>query len=135
MAIKMEPIGFVRTDSKPTTKCWRTSDVEGDLVIANRFKEGIVDLETGQHIVVFFHLNKSRQFSEKDLKAGHPDHKRRFGVFSTLSAVRPNPIGMSFFEVVAVTSNTIRVKGLDVADQTPILDIQPDTCPWECKNA
>jgi len=135
MAIKMKPIGFVKTDSKSITQCWRTSNVEGDLVIANRYKEGIVDLEIGQHIFVLFHLNRSQQFSEKDLKASHPEHERRFGVFSTLSVVRPNPIGMSFLEVVDVKSNTIRVRGLDVADQTPILDIKPDACPWDCEDA
>lgn len=132
MDIKMKPIGFVKTDLKPITQCWKTSNVEGDLVIDKRYQEGISDLEIGQHIFVLFHFNRSQQFSVQDLKASHPEHERRFGVFSTLSAVRPNPIGMSFLEVVDVKSNTIRVRGLDVADQTPILDIKPDSCPWDC---
>jgi len=133
MAIKMKPIGFVKIDLKTITQCWRTSNVEGDLVIAARYKEGIVDLEKGQHIYVLFHFNKSQQFSEKDLKASHPENERRLGVFSTLSDVRPNPIGMSLLEVVDVKSNTIRVRGLDIADKTPILDIKPDACPWDCQ--
>lgn len=134
MDIKMKPIGFVNTDPKPLTQCWKTSDIEGDLVIDKQYQEGISDLKIGQYIFVFFHFNKSPLFSEQNLKSGHPEHHKKYGVFSTLSAVRPNPIGMSFLEVVDVKSNIVRVKGLDVADQTPILDIKPDSCPWDCKS-
>lgn len=133
MDINLKPIGFVKTDLKPLTQCWITSDIEGDLIIDKKYQEGISDLKIGQYIFVLFHFNKSSLFSEQNLKSSHPECNRKYGVFSTLSAVRPNPIGMSFLEVVNVKSNTIRVKGLDIADQTPILDIKPDSCPWDCE--
>jgi tRNA (Thr-GGU) A37 N-methylase len=47
------------------------------------------------------------------------------GVFSICSPVRPNPIGMSVFDVIAVERNLIKVRGIDVLDGTPILDIKP----------
>lgn len=132
MDITMKPIGFVKTDLKSTAQCWKTSDIEGDLIIDKKYQEGISDLKIGQYIFVLFHFNKSSLFSEQHLKSSHPDCDSKYGVFSTLSAVRPNPIGMSFLEVVDVKSNAIHVKGLDIADQTPILDIKPDSCPWDC---
>jgi tRNA (Thr-GGU) A37 N-methylase len=46
------------------------------------------------------------------------------GIFSICSPVRPNPIGMSVLEVLAVEGNTVHVRGLDMRDGTPILDIK-----------
>ncbi len=56
------------------------------------------------------------------------------GVFSICSPIRPNPIGMSVLEVLGRKGNVIYVKGLDMVDGTPILDIKPrvedkQSCP------
>ena len=49
----------------------------------------------------------------------------------THSPFRPNPIGMSVLEVLGVKGAVIHVKGLDTLDKTPILDIKPESTPWE----
>lgn len=46
-------------------------------------------------------------------------------VLATRSPHRPNPIGLSAVELVAVEANGLRVRGLDLLDGTPILDIKP----------
>lgn len=46
-------------------------------------------------------------------------------MFGTCSPVRPNPIGMSVVEVLGVRGASIDVRGLDMLDGTPILDIKP----------
>jgi tRNA (Thr-GGU) A37 N-methylase len=58
-----------------------------------------------------------------------PIREEKVGVFSTHSPFRPNPIGLSTLEVLEVDRNVIRVKGLDMQDKTPILDIKPEICP------
>jgi tRNA (Thr-GGU) A37 N-methylase len=47
------------------------------------------------------------------------------GVFSIGSPVRPNPIGLSVLKVLKVAGNKITVKGIDMFDGTPVLDIKP----------
>jgi tRNA (Thr-GGU) A37 N-methylase len=47
------------------------------------------------------------------------------GVFSTCSPIRPNPVGFSIVSVIGVKSNVISVKGIDMIDGTPVLDIKP----------
>ena len=47
------------------------------------------------------------------------------GIFSICSPVRPNAIGMSVLEVTGVEGNVLQVRGLDMRDGTPILDIKP----------
>jgi tRNA (Thr-GGU) A37 N-methylase len=58
-----------------------------------------------------------------------PIRDEKLGVFSTHSPFRPNPIGLSILEVTGVDGNVIKVKGLDMLDKTPILDIKPEVCP------
>jgi tRNA (Thr-GGU) A37 N-methylase len=50
-------------------------------------------------------------------------------VFSICSPVRPNPLGLSVVTVVAVKGATLRVRGIDMLDGTPILDIKPHIVP------
>jgi len=52
---------------------------------------------------------------------------RSMGVFATRSPVRPNPIGLSVAKIESIDfqNPAIEVSGLDLLDQTPILDIKP----------
>ncbi len=47
------------------------------------------------------------------------------GVLATRSPHRPNAIGLSAVELVAVDESSLRVRGIDLLDATPILDIKP----------
>lgn len=132
MSIEMNPIGFVMTDAEKVPRSWRASDVEGALVINEAYKEGLGNIEPNQRIVVIFSFHESPDFSP-DLLRQTPTHRRQgppgvdrsMGIFSICSPVRPNPIGMSVLEVLAVEGNTVHVRGLDMRDGTPILDIKP----------
>jgi tRNA (Thr-GGU) A37 N-methylase len=46
-------------------------------------------------------------------------------VFATRSPQRPNPIGLTVVELLGREGNRLRVRGLDMLDGTPILDIKP----------
>ena len=70
-----------------------------------------------------FHLNQSEQFKAKVSPPRLAGKKQ--GVFATRSPHRPNPIAMSVVELVDVGSDHIWVKGADLVDKTPILDIKP----------
>ncbi len=132
MSIEMEPIGFVRTDAEKLPRSFRVSEVEGKLEIGDAYREGLADFEPGQRIVVVFNFHESPAFAPRYLRQT-PPHKRhlpshedgRMGVFSICSPVRPNPIGVSILDVLEVDGTTLRVRGLDMRDGTPILDIKP----------
>jgi tRNA-Thr(GGU) m(6)t(6)A37 methyltransferase TsaA len=47
------------------------------------------------------------------------------GVFATRSPARPNPIGLSLVRLLKIDGNTLHVKGIDVIEGTPVLDIKP----------
>jgi tRNA-Thr(GGU) m(6)t(6)A37 methyltransferase TsaA len=57
------------------------------------------------------------------------DGKQRFGVFATRASFRPNPIGLSLVKLDSIEQQGgklfIHIKGADLLDQTPVLDIKP----------
>ncbi|HZY57875.1 MAG TPA: tRNA (N6-threonylcarbamoyladenosine(37)-N6)-methyltransferase TrmO [Rubrobacteraceae bacterium] len=125
MSIELKPIGFVRTDAKEIPRHWSISDVEGTLVIDEKYLEGLKDIEPGQRIVVIFNFHRSPEFTSRFLRQTSPHRGKEMGVFSICSPIRPNPIGMSILEVLGVEGTSIRVKRLDMLEGTPILDIKP----------
>ena len=125
MNIEMETIGFVQTDAKKIPRHWGVSDKEGTLVIDEKYLHGLKNIRAGQRIVVIFHFHRSPEFTSQFLSQTPPNREEQLGVFSTCSPIRPNPIGMSVLEVLRREDNVIYVKGLDMQDGTPVLDIKP----------
>jgi hypothetical protein len=76
MKIEMKPIGFVSTDAEEIPRNWKVSDVEGDLIIDEIYKEGMREIEACQEIIVFFHFHKSPPFSEKFMRIKPPIYDR-----------------------------------------------------------
>jgi tRNA (adenine37-N6)-methyltransferase len=54
---------------------------------------------------------------------------KRVGVFASRSPYRPNPIGLSLVELDGIDRHAaglaLRIKGCDLVDGTPVLDIKP----------
>jgi tRNA-Thr(GGU) m(6)t(6)A37 methyltransferase TsaA len=133
-SVTLQYIGFVRTDAETIPRHWSVSDTEGTLIIKDEYIEGLKDIQAGQRIVVIFHFHRSSEFRSEYLTQTPPNRTKGRGVFSICSPKRPNPIGMSVLEVISRTDNIIDVKGLDMLDGTPVLDIKPhviekDDCP------
>ena len=121
----MKPIGYVRTDTEDVPRHWTVSEVEGQLVIDAEYFQGLRDIRIGQQIVVLFHFHKSPEFTP-DMLVQLPRHRNKeMGIFSICSPRRPNPIGMSVLDVLAIEKTIIQVKRIDMLDGTPILDIKP----------
>lgn len=111
------------TSLSEAPKGYDESQRVGYLGIFPEFSEGLDGVEAGQTIVVLFWLHESSRDILKVHPRGKKDRPLR-GVFSTRSPVRPNPIGVSELEVLAVEGNRVQVRGLDVLDKTPVIDIK-----------
>lgn len=129
--VTFKPIGVVRTDAAVVPRHWTVSDVVGTLVIDETYQDGLKDIRPGHKIIVLFHFHKSQPFSLQDLIQKPPHRNEFLGVFSTCSPRRPNPLGLSVVEVLDVHGSTLRVKGIDMIDGTPILDLKP----WITENS
>ncbi len=122
--VTLHPIGHVETTARNLPRHWSVSQVEGFLVLRPEYAPGLRGIEPGARIVVLFHFHLSRPF-EPGLLAQSSHGIANRGVFSICSPRRPNPIGLSVLEVLEVDDCRVRVRGLDMLDGTPVLDIKP----------
>ena len=122
----MQPIGHVRspyTNTKEIPKGFGAKhEVEGVLEIREEFAAGLQDIEGFSHLFVIWVFDRSEGF---ELVGTPPIDNRPHGVFATRSPRRPNPIGLTVVELLGREGRTLRVRGVDMLDGTPILDIKP----------
>jgi tRNA-Thr(GGU) m(6)t(6)A37 methyltransferase TsaA len=97
-------------------------EAEGVLAIAPEYAAGLQDVEGFSHLFVLWEFDKSEGF---DLVGRPPLDDRLHGVFATRSPRRPNPIGLTVVELLGRDGGNLRVRGVDMLDGTPILDIKP----------
>jgi tRNA (adenine37-N6)-methyltransferase len=120
------PIGFVESPYKQTSEIPRglgaKHDTEGILKILPEFEPGLVDIEGFSHLFVIWAFDRSSGF---DLTACPPSDNRIHGVFATRSPRRPNPIGLTVVQLLQRDRAQLHVRGVDMLDGTPILDIKP----------
>ena len=111
------------TELDAAPKNYSISEHIGTLEIDPRYTEGLDGIKAGTTIVVLFWLHRSSREVLKVYPRG--DRSRGLsGVFATRSPVRPNPIALSELTVLTVEGNRLQVRGLDVLDGTPIIDIK-----------
>ena len=122
----MEPIGYVRslyTDTQDIPKgLGARHEAEGDLQIRPEFEAGLTDIEGFSHLIVIWTFHRSEGFN---LMVTPPSDDRPHGVFATRAPRRPNPIGLTIVELLRRDGPVLRVRGLDMLEGTPILDIKP----------
>ena len=120
------PIGFVRSpyqDAKDVPKgLGAQHDAEGTLEILPEFEDGLKDIEGFSHLMILWVFHRSQSY---ELVGRPPSDDRPHGVFATRSPRRPNPIGLTTVEILGREGRFLRVRGVDMLDGTPILDLKP----------
>lgn len=121
-----QPIGYIKSpyrDTKEIPKGFGARhDAEGILEILPEFGRGLTDIEGFSHLFVLWVFDRSEGF---ELLGTPPIDDRPHGVFATRSPRRPNPIGLTVVELLQRDEHILRVRGVDMLDGTPILDIKP----------
>ena len=122
----MQPIGYVRSPYKVTQEIPKglgaKHEAEGLLDVRPEFEAGLTDIEGFSHLFVIWAFDRSEGFN---LLGTPPSDDRAHGVFATRSPRRPNPIGLTVVELLSREGAALRVRGIDMLDGTPILDIKP----------
>jgi tRNA (adenine37-N6)-methyltransferase len=123
----MRSIGVVRSGYRDTAEIPKglgaKHDAEGVLEIDPELEAGLTDIEGFSHLFVLWVFDRSPQTSE--LLGIPPTDDRPRGVFATRSPYRPNPIGLTVVELLRREGNELHVRGIDMLDGTPILDVKP----------
>ncbi len=122
----MRPVGYVRSPYANLEGIPKglgaEHTAEGEIVISPKYEEGLTDIEGMSHLFVIWVFDRAQQYS---LLAQPPCDNRPHGMFATRSPRRPNPIGLTVVELIARKGNVLHVRGVDMLDGTPVLDIKP----------
>jgi len=136
MKLCFKPIGIVHLEYSDEEVKNALKGVEGIIEIYPEYEEGLEGIEDFSHIIAIFYLHKVTEEQRRVLKVKHR-RLRRFGidiskfpevgVFCTDSPHRPNPIALTIVELVRREGRFLHVRGLDVFDGTPVIDLKAYT--------
>ncbi len=126
MSLAAKPIGVVRSPYVWRDEAPRQASVgeaqTGVIVLRPGMQNTLASLLGFDYLWVLFWFHHSNGWKHQVVP---PRDTVKRGVFATRSPDRPNPIGMSAVRLLAVVGTKLRIRGLDLLDGTPVLDLKP----------
>ncbi|WP_338095829.1 tRNA (N6-threonylcarbamoyladenosine(37)-N6)-methyltransferase TrmO [Methanorbis rubei] len=126
-ALSCRTIGVVRSPFKEKGDApsqGRHTDEISMIEIAPEYRDGLDGIAAGDDLFILCWFDRSDRTILKTRKRGENEGPLR-GVFSTRSPARPNPIALTLVKLVEISGGTLRVRGLEALDGTPVIDIKP----------
>jgi tRNA (adenine37-N6)-methyltransferase len=127
IAVEMWPIGFVR-GGRTDLADDQWGHVVAEIVLDDRFSAEVLDgLDAFSHLDVVFVFDQVDE-ATVTVDARHPRGRVDWplvGIFAQRAKGRPNRIGVTTCEIIAVEERIVTVRGLDAIDGTPVLDLKP----------
>ena len=124
--LSFQPIGIIKTpylDSAPYQPV--DSDTqEFYLELEPKYAAGLKGLDTFTYIYVLYYIDRLNNVSDMNVSPPWTGGKK-IGLFASRSPLRPNPIGLSVVRIKKISGHRVYTSGLDVFDNTPLLDIKP----------
>jgi len=125
---RMRAIGFMRSPYQETSQIPKglgaKHSAEGVLELLPEYEAGLKDIEGFSHLIIIWVFHRSEGY---ELVGIPPSDDKPHGVFGTRSPRRPNPIGQTVVELARREGACLYLRGVDMLDGTPVLDIKPYT--------
>ncbi len=121
--INLKPIGVVKNSVKEP-RFGNFADEISEIVVNEKFTEALNGIDDYSHIIVVYWMDKVKKSVITHRPQGNPNVPI-VGIFSCRCPQRPNPIAITTVKLIGHEGNKIKVKGLDILDGTPIIDIKP----------
>ncbi len=104
-------------------------DTDGKVEVYPKYEEGLKDVETFSHIILLYVFDRA-----SEIKLVRPTFldDTPHGIFATRHPCRPNGIGITTVRLLKRERNVLYVRGLDVLDGTPLIDIKPYVPRFDC---
>lgn len=104
-------------------------EVMGEVIVHPELVEGLRDIDGFSHIYLLYHFHKT---THTRLTVIPFMDTKPHGIFATRSPVRPARLGLSIVELLEVQGNRLKVRGVDMLDGSPLLDIKPYIPAFDC---
>lgn len=103
-------------------------DAEGRIEVHPDYIEGLLHIEGFDRLIVLYHFDQSGEV--KLVRRPFLDDEPH-GVFAMRHPARPNPIGLTVVSLTHRAETTLFVRGVDMLDGTPLLDVKPYVPRWD----
>lgn len=124
--MKLTPIGTIHSPHQQATgtpiQSACAAGIKGTVEIFPEYAPGLRDLDGFDRIWLVYWFDRAN--AAQLIVTPYLDTTPH-GVFATRAPCRPNPIGLSVVRLRGITGHCLDVDGLDVLDNTPLLDIKP----------
>ena len=124
--INIDEIGLVSNDVHQISLVdW--SDVSSIVKFKSEFKDYLVHLDDYSHVIVvgWLHLIPSELRNRSQAYPNGDAELPLQGALALRGGARPNPISVTVCKLIDLQDNELVLRGLDLIDGTPILDIKP----------
>ncbi|HEX7190583.1 MAG TPA: tRNA (N6-threonylcarbamoyladenosine(37)-N6)-methyltransferase TrmO [Thermoanaerobaculia bacterium] len=126
VSITFNPVAYVRSSYSDTAQIPKglgaKHEAEGTIEFLPELEEGLTDIDGFSHVFVIWVFDRSDRV---ELIGTPPCDSTPHGVFATRSPFRPNPIGLTVVQLLGREGSSLRVRGIDMLDGTPVLDVKP----------
>jgi len=122
---ELKPIGVVHSpfEGGEDVPLGGYEEAVGRIEVFGEYEDGLKDIEGLSHLVVLWIFHESEGYSLLVEPLAYKGGVR--GVFAKSHPDRPNPIGLTIVELIQREGNMLWVKGVDMADGSPVVDIKP----------
>lgn len=114
---KVRLIGEVKNGFKKLSNSYKIEKTESIIVIRSEFVENLFQIEDNDYLEVVFLFIFLRDIILQNNDKGE--------IFSSHNPKRLRSTGTTTVELLEKRGSILRVRGLDVIDGTPIIDIKP----------
>jgi tRNA-Thr(GGU) m(6)t(6)A37 methyltransferase TsaA len=121
--IHIKPIGYAKNNIKEARFGGFDTEIS-EIIVEEKFKEALKGIEDYSHVIIVYWMDKVKDYVITHRPQGN-EKVPIVGIFSCRCPPRPNPIAISTVKLLEHKENKIIVKGLDILDNTPIIDIKP----------
>ncbi|MBR0485356.1 MAG: tRNA (N6-threonylcarbamoyladenosine(37)-N6)-methyltransferase TrmO [Oscillospiraceae bacterium] len=130
--MELKPIAYIHTDFKEKfgipRQAGRIPELAGRIAFEPEYRnpEALRGITEFSHLWLIFDFSAShRENWSPTVRPPRLGGNKRIGVFASRSPFRPNPIGLSCVKLEGIKHGELLVSGVDLLDNTPILDIKP----------
>jgi tRNA (adenine37-N6)-methyltransferase len=124
--MNLTPIGIIhsphqRAEGTPVQAAL-AAGVKGAVEVFPEYAAGLRDLDGFERIWLVYWFDRAK---EAELVVTPYLDTTPHGLFATRAPCRPSPVGLSAVRLLGISDNVLQVEGLDILDNTPLLDIKP----------
>jgi len=121
--IQLRPIGYAKNNVNEP-RFGDFSEEISEIIVDEEFAGALKGIDDYSHVIIVYWMDRIKEQVITHQPQGNLDVPI-VGIFACRCPQRPNPIAITTVRLVAHEGNKIKVKGLDILNGTPIIDIKP----------